>query len=160
MKIENIDLCKKAIIFEIQDSFQRTGKLPQKSQFKKVWKIEEVFGSWTEALIEAGFFRKTLLSEEQKEYIKQTIKQLNTFYRRDLKKNVSPPPEIETMVLAFAAVEAMRKTPSYPYTTRELRELLEKKVGSAPAFMSQIYPCMRGIDRRISNPRKGCYVLY
>ncbi|MGW7732983.1 MULTISPECIES: homing endonuclease associated repeat-containing protein [Bacillus amyloliquefaciens group] len=151
---------KKLIILRLQEIYEKTGKSPKKQDVEDIKRIESIFGSWTEALIEAGFFRRRRITEQQRLNIKGMVEEINILYKARLKKNIAPPPELETMVLALAAVKIMREEANALFTREKLNALLIDYVGSAPVQVTHIYPIMNEIDNRIFRPRKGCYVFY
>lgn len=46
---------KKLIILRLQEIYEKTGKSPKKQDVEDIKRIESIFGSWTEALIEQDF---------------------------------------------------------------------------------------------------------
>lgn len=56
---------KELTILRLQEFYEKTGRSPKKKDIEGITRIESAFGSWTEALIEAGFFRRRRITEQQ-----------------------------------------------------------------------------------------------
>ncbi|WBC28244.1 homing endonuclease associated repeat-containing protein [Bacillus subtilis] len=151
---------KKEIITRFQEEYNRSGRVPKKRDYGHISKIEKAFGSWTEGLIEAGFFRRKKLTEEQRENVKRLNLELNNTCRARIQKGLTPPPELESMIVALAAVKIMRESPGQVFTRQRINKGLIRMIGSEVPCMSNVFNIMHIIDHRVINPRKGCYVFY
>lgn len=151
---------KELTILRLQEFYEKTGRSPKKKDIEGITRIESAFGSWTEALIEAGFFRRRRITEQQKLDIKRMVNEINESHKIRLKKNITPPPELDTMVLALATVKILKASPNELFTRKKINSLLIDCVGSGPSQITHIFPVMNEIDYRVRNPRKGCYVFY
>ncbi|MGM0750231.1 MAG: homing endonuclease associated repeat-containing protein [Bacillota bacterium] len=151
---------KESIIAKFQEEYQRTGRVPKKRDYGHISRIEKSFGSWTEGLIEAGFFRKKKLTNEQKKNVKRLISELNNTTRTRIMNGITPPPELASMIVALAAVKIMREFPGDVFTRERINKELKKMIGSDVAYMTNVFPIMNMIDQRVISPRKGCYVFY